>query len=358
MRQTLRIAPLLALLAAGAAKATVAAGVAKWRAGDWAGAVADWAGPAARGDPDALFNMGQAHNLGRGVPMNRAMAQDYYRRAAEKGHVAAMANLGISLWQEGRRAEALVHLRQAAEQGDGRAAFVLGVAIFNGEGAPRNPTLGYAYMLRAREAGVPQAGPQAARMAALMTGEQRLRGEAVAAALAAGEPVPGDLIGAGRTQAAALPPAPEPPARRAEEAGGPAEAAAEAEGEPPAGRPARGLAEAQPEAPAAAGAGDAPAPAEGWRVQLGAFASESAARTAWATLLSQAGDLLAGLSPLFTPRGGLVRLQLGPFSDRAAARDLCARLSAGGRPCFVTAGEPAPGARGARPAPGRQAPGA
>ncbi len=338
----------LGLLLAAPAVPSVSAGVQKWRAGDWAGAVAEWAGPAARGDADALFNMGQAHNLGRGVPQNRAMAQDYYRRAADKGHVAAMANLGISMWQEGRRAEALPHLRRAADQGDARAAFVLGLATFNGEGVLRNQTLGYAYMLRAREAGLPQASPQAARMASLMNADSRARGEAVAAALAAGEPVPAELLGGRPVQVAAAAAAPAAAAPAAP-AAGPAPrsrvvvdqqrqpAADGPQGEPsPVRVAAAGAAPA--EAEDGTGDGDRAAPGEGWRVQLGAFANEAAARSAWAALLSQAGTLLEGTRPLFAARGGLVRLQVGPFAERGAARDLCARLSAAGRPCFVTGG--------------------
>jgi cell division septation protein DedD len=310
----------------GPAAASVPAGVAKWQAGDWSGAVAEWAGPAARGDADALFNMGQAYNLGRGVAQNRALAQDHYRRAAEKGHVAATANLGISLFQEGRRAEALPHLRRAADRGDARAAYVLGVATFNGEGVARNQPLGYGYMLRARASGLSQASQQSARMAALMSADARARGEAVAAALDAGEPIPDDLIGGRPVQVAAAP-APSPQSRIVVE-----QAPAGPPG--PQGEPS-GEAELA-SADAGESAGDRAAPGDGWRVQLGAFANEGAARTAWATLLSQAGQLLEGARPLFAARGGLVRLQVGPFADRSAARDLCQRLSAAGRPCFVT----------------------
>jgi cell division septation protein DedD len=76
----------------------------------------------------------------------------------------------------------------------------------------------------------------------------------------------------------------------------------------------------------------------GWLVQLGAYTSEPAARTAWATLVAQSAALLEGQAPLYAPRGGLVRLQVGPFEDRGEAAALCQRLSASGRPCFVTGG--------------------
>jgi cell division septation protein DedD len=339
MRVLLAVA---ALLAATPLSASVDDGVAKWRAGDWDGAVAEWVTPAARGDTDALFNMGQAYRLGRGVPLDPKAAIDYYRRAADKGHVAATANLGITLWQQGRKTEALTQLRTAADRGDLRAAYVLGVATFEGDVAPRNPALGYAYVVRAREGGLALASGQAARMATRMTAEDRARGEAAAGALAAGRPVAVVLA-----EMSAQPAASEAPLAiadagedAAEETPGKAEQVAEAapaDGAEakPAGKPAK----AKDEAKLAKGEASAPEKAtstDGWKVQLGAYANERAARTAWATLVSQSAKLLKGRTPVYNPRGGLVRLQVGPFEERPEAAELCAKLSAAGRPCFVT----------------------
>lgn len=315
---------LLALLAATApAVATTAEGVRRWRAGDHAGAVAAWQGPAAAGDPDALFNLGQAYRLGRGVPMNRDLALDFYRRAAARGHVAATANLGITLFQLGRKTEALAPLRTAADAGDARAAYVLGVATFTGDGAPRNPVLGLAYVRRAEALGLDLAGPQVARMAALLTDEERSRAEAAAAALAAGRPASVVLAEA---PAPVAPPAAGPvPVAAGEEVAGAAAPAAPAPAASPAGR-----VDSRPESP--------PAARRAWYVQLGAYTSEAAARAAWAALVAQSADLLEGQAPVYAPRGGLVRLQVGPLDDRGIAADLCARLAAAGRPCFVTSG--------------------
>lgn len=348
---------LAGLALAAPAAASVAAGAEKWRAGDWDGAVAEWTAPAARGEPEALFNMGQAYRLGRGVPQNTRTAIDLYRQAAAKGHVGATTNLGITLWQEGQRSEALGFLRTAADRGDVRAAYVLGVAIFSGEAAPRNPALGYAYVLRARDGGLTAASSQAARMATMMTPDARARGEAAAAALAAGRPVAvvmADLQAeAPRATAQA-----ETAGREDEDEGeevadqapsrrGPGSAAAAPQGEKPAA-PAKGKAATAEVAdkPAkgkekgkAKDSADAKAEDEkGFKVQLGAYANERAARTAWATLVSQSADLLKGLKPIYSPRGGLVRLQVGPYEARKEASTLCSKLAAAGRPCFVTEG--------------------
>jgi cell division septation protein DedD len=313
---------------APAAWASTESGTAKWSAGDYPGAVAEWLTPAARGDAEALFMLGQAHRLGRGVAQDRGAAIDYYRRAAEKGHVAATANLGITLWQEGRKTEALTQLRIAAERGDLRASYVLGVATFEGDVAPRNPALGYAYVVRARDGGLALASGQAARMATRLTAEDRARGEAAAAALSAGRPVAVVLAGL-----AAAPPADSQPLAIAEASEDQAEEAPAGPGAV-ASAPSRTQSARQAE-PAEAGPERAPT-REGWKVQLGAYANERAARTAWATLVSQSAALLKGQTPVYSPRGGLVRLQIAGFDSREPAAELCARLSAAGRPCFVT----------------------
>jgi cell division septation protein DedD len=335
----------LVLLMPAAAFASVQAGAQKWRAGDWSGAVAEWQEPAARGEPDALFNMGQAYRLGRGVPLNSATAIDYYRRAAEKGHVGATTNLGITLWQEGRKTEALGHLRTAADRGDLRASYVLGVATFGGDGAPRNPALGYAYVVRARDGGLALASGQAARMASRMSADDRARGDAAAAALAAGRPVAVVLAEmSGPVQTAEAETQSE---GQADEDAAEGEVAQAGTPPPPRDRKARSADTAATEKAAAdAGVGAkkkgqdaeqaADRQAEGWKVQLGAYANERAARTAWATLVSQSAGLLKGQKPVYAPKGGLVRLQVGPYDARGEASDLCAKLSAAGRPCFVT----------------------
>jgi len=360
---------MMAILAWPAA-ASVSDGQDKWRKGDWAGAVAEWAAPAARGDADALFNMGQASRLGRGVPQSTDTALDYYRRAAARGHVGATANLGITLWQIGRRTEALGHLRTAADRGDLRAAYVLGVATFTGDGAPKNPALGYAYLVRARDGGLTLANAQTARVATLLTPDERARGEAAAEALAAGRPVavamaslsappaagsamPGSAMA---TAALRQPPANKAATRQAlagesedgDEDGkaapgavsapvsAPVSVSGSARGKPTSARTASAPSAAPPVSFASAPVAEAP---DGrFRVQLGAYTNERAARTAWATLVSQSASLLKGLTPVYAPRSGLVRLQVGPFAERVEATELCARLASGGRPCFVTSG--------------------
>ncbi len=283
----------IVLLLAQPAIAASDAGAARWRAGDWRGAVAEWNKAAARGDAEALFGLGQAYRLGRGVAENRETAIEYYRRAADRGHVGAMTNLGITMFQDGRKTEGLKILRDAADRGDLRASYVVGVATFGGDGAQRNMVLGYAYVLRARDGGLAMAGAQAERMANLMSPAARARSQETALALASSR-VGGEATG----------PQPE-------------------------------IAAARPAGTGATASGPVAAETADWKVQLGAYTSAQAARTAWATLLSQT-SVLKDESAIYAPHRGLVRLQIGPYGERQQADALCARLAAAGRPCFVT----------------------
>ena len=100
---------------------SVRAGVDLWRAGDYPAAVTIWQPFAATGDADAMFNLGQAYKLGRAVPVDKALARDWYRKAALKNHLPAQANLGILLFQAGEKPEAARWLKQAADRGEMRA---------------------------------------------------------------------------------------------------------------------------------------------------------------------------------------------------------------------------------------------
>ncbi len=80
-----------------------------------------------------------------------------------------------------------------------------------------------------------------------------------------------------------------------------------------------------------------PAPAAGkFRVQLGAFSSEETARAEWRRVSGRFAELKS-LTPLVTAAqtgsGKLYRLQAA-LNTEASARDLCAKLKAGGQACI------------------------
>jgi cell division septation protein DedD len=302
--------------AAGGAAPVVAApnvraGIEAWQAGNYPLAIGNWRPLADRGDADAQYNIAQAYFLGRGVPQNSNLAEQWYERAARQGHEEAQANYGLLLFQNGRRREAMPWIERAANRGDPRAQYVLGTALFNGDLVGRDLPRAYALMSRAAAAGLPPAISQLAAMEPSLSPEDRARGAVLARALP--EPAaPTRMAMAtpprGPAASQARPAAPQSPRVRPQ-----------SEPAPPRARPEPRPTQSASPAPVAAGGR--------WRIQLGAFSSEANARRAWGA----AAGRLPGLQPSYVRAGNFVRVQAGPLRDRAAASRACAAVGNG---CF------------------------
>jgi TPR repeat protein len=317
-------------LLASPALADVKEGVDAWSAGDYARAVVEWQAPAAAGDADALFNLAQAYRLGRGVEANSARARKLYEEAAARGHVKAADNYGLMLFQEGEQEKAMPLIRAAADRGDPRAQYILGLSHFNADYAPRDWVRAYALMTLANSAGLPQANEALTQMDKYIPSAQRSQAQSVArelenaakaqraAELAAVElatrPTP---VVAAVTQPASKP-APKPKPKSA--AMTPAVAVAAAPAPAPAALPAS--------RPAAA------ATRQGsWRVQLGAFGVPGNADKLWGQLASK--PALAGTRKTLLPSGKLTRLLATGFASEAEASSACAALKREGQACVV-----------------------
>lgn len=161
-------------------RAIVEAGVAAWHRGDFAGAVKQWRPLADQGDEDAQFNMGQAYRLGRGVPADLRIAQSWFQKAAAQGHEMAQGNLGLLLYESGKRAEAMPWIGKAAGRGDPRAQYVLGVELTNGDIVPRDFPRAYALMTRAASKGLPPAAKSLEQMEKFIPAADRQKGIALA----------------------------------------------------------------------------------------------------------------------------------------------------------------------------------
>ena len=74
------------------------------------------------GDPAALYDLGERHYDGRGVPLDYQQAAAWFAKAADAGHVKALTNLGLmALVGRGLRKDrqkALKFLEAAAQRGD------------------------------------------------------------------------------------------------------------------------------------------------------------------------------------------------------------------------------------------------
>ncbi len=325
----------LALLWAGAAMpafADVKGGVDAWDRGDYPKAVSVWRPLAIAGDADAQFNLGQAYKLGRGVPADLRIAQDWYARSAAQGHQRAEDNLGLVMFQNGDRQKALPFINKSADRGDPRAQYVLGTALFNGDLLKKDWVRAYALMTRASAAGLAPASASLAQMDKYIPLEQRQKGLSLARELeiASSRPVMED-------------PAPVRPVRS--ESGSiraqslPPSQSAAPEASPP--KPVKTAMAAPKPQPAAV---KAPAPAKpaaslsgpSWRIQLGAFGDQGNARTLW-TGLEKRVAALGNLQPYMVKAGTVTRLQAGPLASRAAAEHACASVKAAGQGCLVVA---------------------
>ena len=279
------------LLAVPAYAQTVREGVEAWQQGDHFAAVAAWTPLAAKGDADAAFNLGQAHRLGKGVPLDLGRAQRYLEQAARTGHVDAATTLGILLFQNGDEKGAMRWLRMAAEAGEARAMLIYGTALYNGDGVAADPVQAYAFVSRAAAQGLSAARATLADLDRTMPLAQRQLGLATA-----------------KTKVAAKAP-PAPPAKAAPSA--PVVAAVK---------------QIKP-LPATASAGTG----GGWRIQLGAFGQRATAEALFAKVRGKVGARQA----FYVPAGKVIRLQVGPYESRPAATAACGALS--GQACFAVA---------------------
>ena len=182
--RSLGLVAVAAMLAATPAVADVKTGVDAWDRGDFTTAVAEWRGLAVAGDADAQFNLAQAYKLGRGVPIDQAMAESWYRKAAAQGHAQAEDNLGLILFQQGKKAEALPWLEKSVVRDERRTELVLGTMLFNGDAATKDWPRAYALVTRASQQGLPQASQTLAQMDGYVTPEDKQKGTQLAAQIA------------------------------------------------------------------------------------------------------------------------------------------------------------------------------
>lgn len=289
-------APAVAVQDVGTALA-IRDGIAAWERGDDAEAVRLWLPHAEAGDPDAQFNLAQAYRLGRGVPADPARAVELYRRAAVQGHVAAAANYGIMLYAEGEQARAMPLLVRAADAGDARARYVVGLAHFNGDLLPRDWPRAYALVMLAADAGLHPAKSAMSRMEAHLQPAQMEEGRALAVFMASS-------AAAGEAQAGGI--ASELPVSRTV-----AQAAALPSDNPPA--------DAVPASPVL--------------LQLGAFAGPDNAEGLRARLEREPS--LRGYTIAVQRTGRLAVVTAHGFADLATAQAVCRELQARGFECLA-----------------------
>ena len=355
---------ILAALALGAAAALsqpaladTKAGVDAWTRGDFAAAVKEWQAQATRGDGDAVFNLGQAYRLGKGVPQDLPRAEQLFGQAAGMGHLQAADNYGLLLFQRGERAKALPYLRAAADRGDPRAQYLLGISHFNGDLVPKDWVRAYALVTLAQQQGLPQSAAALKQMDEFIPIEQRQQGVQLAGELGsqadatrARQLAAVDLGSqvAGSAAPVAAQPMAGPTVASASDAvnratrvtGRDSAATAGADYARPASKVAAQPAPSPAPVPRAVVKPAPPAPALAsasgtWRVQLGAYGVASNADAMWAKV--RARPELSGHARLNVKAGAVIKLQAGGYSQ-AAAQAACAKLKTAGIVCAAVPG--------------------
>lgn len=315
-----------AAFVASPASADVKAGVDAWSAGNYDAAVREWQLPAQNGDADALFNLAQAYRLGRGVDPDIRRARELYAEAANLGHIKAADNYGLLLFQQGEQQAAMPLIEAAAERGDPRAQYVMGLAHFNADYAQKDWVRAYALLTLANGAGLPQAGGALAQMDQYVPLTQRQQAQSLARQLEAqaeqrraAELASIDL---GTTQAPIAQPAPAAPVRTA--------ALSRPASQPV---PVSQTRRVSPAPVPVSGTAPAPQRTGNWRVQLGAFGVSGNAERLWSRL--QSNPALAGTRRALVPSGNITRLQAVGFNSRADAEAACSNLKRQGQACLV-----------------------
>lgn len=316
----------LAIALAAPALADTKAGYDMWNRGDYFGAVKEWRPAAINGDPVAQFNIARAYQLGRGVPVDMKMAESWFGKAAAQGHLPSRDNYGLILFQNGDRDAAMPYIEEAAGRGEPRAQYVLGTALFNGDIVKKDWVRAYALMTRASAAGIGAASSSLAQMDKYIPLDQRQRGLALARTFedAASRPqLAANMVDDSAPSRSAVgtedlppsqvgaPPMPRPTPKPTK----PVKPVVVATPKPIVVAPPKPVPAPPPPPPVAV------ASSGGWRIQLGAFSSDANAKRAWSAVAGRLG----GIGASYVRAGNIIRLQAGPFRDRAAAAAACAR---------------------------------
>jgi uncharacterized protein len=309
--------------------ADVKSGIDAYQRGDFASAVSTWRPLAIAGDADAQYNLGQAYRLGRGVPADPQMAESWFKKAADQGHQRARNAYGLTLFQNGRRQEAIPFVEESAGHGFPQSQYVFATLLFNGDMVEKDWVRSYALMTRAAAGDVAAAKAGLAQLDQYIPLDQRQRGLKLAQVFEASANNPqtaqttAPTIGNEDLPPSSVRPTTRPPAV--------------ATARPPVSKPPV----VKPDVykpPVVVAVTPVPRPAVGgnWRVQLGAFSNASGASSLWSKLQGRVGAL-GPYQSFIVPAGSITRLQAGPLPNRAAADTLCSAVKAAGNACLPVA---------------------
>lgn len=221
----------------------------------------------------------------------KGVADPTLSKAAEGGDVTAMERLGLLLFQQDPKV-GLQWLQKAAKAGSARSALVLGIALFNGDGIPKNQSEGFAWIELAHVRGELAARKTLDQVLPLLSGEELAKGRQRRSELSKVVPQRSGYAAARPKQTAT---------NRALENGA---------------SPRRKSSSVQVV-----------------NVQLGSFGSQSSAKAAWAQM-SRRYDALSKHAPTYIPFRAFTRLRITSLGAEQGAA-LCASLRRQGQACLL-----------------------
>ena len=119
---------------------------------------------AEKGDAEAQFYVGECYERGRGVKKDEVEAMEWYHQSAEAGFARAQLYLGLRMKDNEAQStywfrKGIETCRKAAEQGDAKAQFNLGVCYFWGYGVDveMDDDEALKWLLKAAEQGIAEA---------------------------------------------------------------------------------------------------------------------------------------------------------------------------------------------------------
>ena len=147
----------LTLTAPAAVPADFGRAKAAYEREDYSVALSEFIPLAEQGHSGAQYYLARMHFLGRGVPLDRALAAQWFRKAAHQGHADAQNHLGL-LYAIGwgvplDHALAAQWYRKAADQGDADAQIHLGLLYAIGRGVPLDHALAAQWFRKAADQG-------------------------------------------------------------------------------------------------------------------------------------------------------------------------------------------------------------
>ncbi|HIG44330.1 MAG: SPOR domain-containing protein [bacterium] len=134
-------------------------GINAFRNSEYETAIREWQPYAEQNDPRALYNLGQIYRRGLGVEPDLAVAEQYYRRAAELGHPHAQGNLGSIYYSRSPvdMDQVLYYWQKAAEGGDIQSQYLLGIQYSQGKHIKQDHLFAYAWVKLAIDSGLENA---------------------------------------------------------------------------------------------------------------------------------------------------------------------------------------------------------